>query len=82
MCIVHFSVAMFTGCSYFIIDLATLEKTKEFMERHDSMFHPSAYYFFILDITPHENASIQSWLLFKNKFFKKGRIISFLKKIK
>ena len=62
---------MFTGCSYFIIDLDTLDKTNKFLERHDSMLHTSAYYFFILDVTPKENARMQSWLLFKNKFFTK-----------
>ena len=67
----HCSSAMFTGCSYFIIDLASLEKTNKFLEEHNSMLHTSAYYFFILDVTQKENARIQSWSLFKNQFFTK-----------
>ena len=70
---------MFTGCSYFIIDLDTLDKTNKFLELHDSMLHTSAYYFFILDVTPpKENARMQSWSLFKNKFFTKEMISLFI----
>ena len=72
---------MFTGCSYFIIDLATLEKTNKFLDRHDSMLHTSAYYFIILDVTPPENARVQSWSLFKNKFFTKENITFILRNI-
>ena len=68
---------MFTGCSYFIIDLATSVKTNNFLEKHGSMLHTSAYFFFFLDITTQENARVQSWTLFKEKFFtKENRIIT------
>ena len=72
----HCSSAMFTGCSYFIIDLSTLEKTNEFLGKHGSMLHTNAYYFFFLDITTKENARIQSWTLFKYKFFTKENRIN------
>ena len=62
---------MLTGCSYFIIDLSTLEKTNKFLQKHGSMLHTSAFYFFFLDVTTKEKARFQSWTLFKNKFFTK-----------
>ncbi len=61
------------GCSYFIIELATLEKTSKFLNELASKLHTtSGYYFIFLDVTSRENAGIQSWKLFKNKFFDKG----------
>ena len=61
------------GCSYFIIELATLEKTSKFLNELASKLHTtSGYYFIFLDVTSRENAGIQSWRLFQNKFFDKG----------
>ena len=61
------------GCSYFIIELATLEKTSNFLNELASKLQTiSGYYFIFLDVSPRENAGIQSWKLFQNKFFNKG----------
>ena len=62
------------GCPYFIIELATLNKTNKFLSELESMLHTTSnYYFIFLDVIPKENAGIQSWKLFQHRFFYKGQ---------
>lgn len=62
------------GCPYFIIELATLDKTKKFLSELESLLHTTSnYYFIFLDVTLKENAGIQSWKLFQHQFFDKGQ---------
>ena len=61
-----------TGCSHFIIELSTLEKTNKFLVTLDSHLHTTAsFYYIFLDVTKRKYAGIQSWKLFQNKFFDK-----------